>query len=169
MSWNPTQQIINLAPILDNLLGYIADNQGDAHKFANDDDAMDDYTIYPNATGRLATKFPQLLVLRHGHAGESAETENGDVLVITWRLLFEGAVSGRDTDELVVTARRYAYALESMLANIPTASLSTDISHAFLANYSTEFDQIGQGGKSASSWVQVWQTACEFKLISAAF
>lgn len=168
MSWQPTQQVIDVSPVIDNILAYIAANQGEANTWAFGN-TVDDLHLYPNVTGRTATKFPQLIVIAHRHRGEAGETDNGDVLMITLETLFEVAVSGKDHTQLVIDARKYAHALESMLANITTEDISADISHAYVESYETSFDEIGQGGKSASSWLQIFQTRCEFKLIASAY
>lgn len=168
MSYTPTVQVVDLTSVIDNILAYITATQTDAHSWAFGK-AMPDYTLYPNVTGRTATKFPQLMVVRHQHRGEEGETANGDVLVITLELLLEGAVSGRNHEQLVKDARTYAYALESMLANMTKDDISTDLSAAYLETYASTFDEVGRGGLNASSWIQMFQTACEFKLITSRY
>lgn len=174
MTWAPKNKVVDLTTVVDNLLGYIDANQSDAHKWANGGAAMPDYKkLYPNASGRLAAIFPQLLVLNQEHSAEDSETADGDLLIIRVALTLEGTMTGPNEDELVLTAKKYALALESMLANVNSASLTANanqIMHSHLMTYATVFDLIaGYGNKKASSWLQMFQTKCEFRLITSAF
>lgn len=171
MTWAPTKQVIDLSGVVDNLLEYIETNQADAHLWANGE-PLDDYkALYPNATGRLSTKFPHLIVLDQEHKGEDTDTEQGEVLAITLVLTLEGAVTGSNVDTVVNNAKKYALALESMLMNIPSATLTGSASvHGYCAGYQTASDLFkAHGGKTASSWLQIFQTRCEYRLITSAF
>lgn len=176
MAWTPKEQVLDLTPIIDNLLGYIEANDADALAWANGGDAMDEFAgLYPNASGRLATKFPQLIVLDQEIRVQIGGSENeGDILIGTLALTLEGAVMGKDVDPLVQDAKVRAKAVESMLMNIPLATLaagcSPAITSAVCMGYQTAHDQVkGQGGKSASSWLQIWQTRAEYQLTADAF
>lgn len=171
MTWAPDKQVIDLSGVVDNLLGYIETNQAEAHEWANGSPMNDYAALYPNATGRLSTKFPQLIVLDQEHQGEDKETESGDVLMITLALTLEGAITGSNADDLVVTAKKYAYGLESMLINIPSATLTGSASITGIPmGYQTAYDILkGHGGKTAANWLQIFQTRCEYRLITSAF
>lgn len=171
MTWAPTKQVIDLSGVVDNLLGYIETNQADAHLWANGE-PLDDYkALYPNATGRLSTKFPHLIVLDQEHKGEDGETDGGEVLVIHLALTLEGAITGPNADDLVLKAKKYVTALESMLINIPSATLTGSASiHGSPMGYQTAYDILkGHGGKTAANWLQIFQTRCEYRLITSAF
>src|SRR5687768_12373809 len=124
MPWTPKKKVVDLTKIVDNLLTYLAAQDTDALVWTQplvDPPLAPFAAFYSNASGRLATKFPQLIVLDQEHAAEEAETEDGDVLVIPFVLTLEVAITGSNTDTLVANTKKYALALESMLANIPSA------------------------------------------------
>lgn len=175
MTWAPTNKVVDLTKVVDNLLGYIEAQQTDALVWAKDtsDDALPDFAgIYPNATGRLATKFPQLIVLDQEHLAEAGDTDNGDIVRITLALTLEVALTGPDADALVLTTKKYGLALESMLVNIPAATLTADskaTTHGYLAKYQTVYDVVVGYKKEASNWLQIFQTRVEYVLLTGAF
>lgn len=170
MSWTPAQNVIDFTAVIDNLLGYIEANDADALAWANGGEPLEEFAeFYSSITGRIATKFPQLIVLSQAHSVEEGETDNGEVLVVKLPLVFEGAIKGRNAEEACNTAKRYSYALESMLVNIPSLSLTGDADiTASLTEYATRYDEPGQLNKS-SSWLQVFQTRCEYQFITSVF
>ena len=115
MAWNPTQNVVDLTPVIGNLLAYVEANQQDALEWAHGSSGIDPFAaIYPNAAGWLRSLYPYLMVVTHQDRGEDAETENGDVIVTTFTLLFEVAVKG-NADELPTLTKEYDRALRSML------------------------------------------------------
>jgi hypothetical protein len=169
MSWNPTKQVIDLTGLVDNTLRYIGENQAEAIRWASGE-RLPAMTLYPSASGRLATKFPQLLVLSQEHGVAEGAIENGDVLVIDVALLFEGALTHHNLDELVQRSKQYARAVDSMLENIPPAVLLPEASHAWATGRRVVFDvPTGYGQKRASSWIQIYQIRADFRVIAPAF
>jgi len=168
MVWNPSKQVIDVSPVVTNLLAYIASNQTDALIWANGGAGLADFAkFYPSASGRLGSIFPHLMVIDQEDEGEDAETENGDVLLTGLRLRLEGAVTGADADELAVTAKIYDTAVKSMLVNIPGATLTgSQATNAYPIQMGTVFDVVG---KYKTSYIQVWQTSIIYKLIASAF
>lgn len=173
MAWVPQKQVIDLTLIVSNLLSYIGTNDADALAWSNGGTALAQFAgLYPNATGRLSTLFPQIIVLDQEHLSEESETEEGDVLVVKLALTLEIALTGPNADTLVLTTKKYAMALESMLANIPAATLTAGSlvqTHASLTRLQTAFDQVQGAAKNASSWLQIFQTRVEYQLITPAF
>ena len=171
MAWTPRIKVPDLTGVVDNLLGYIRDNQADAHEWANGSPMKDYAALYPNAAGRLTTKFPQLLVIDQEHKGEEGKSDDGELLVIRLALTFEGAVTGNNADTLVNTAKAYGMALESMLVNIPGATLCagmTNTTHGVCMTYQTVYDVLKGTGKTGSTWLQIWQTQVEYELTGEA-
>lgn len=172
MAWTPTKNVVDLTKIVDNLLNYIEDEQTDALTWANGGTSgLDDFaSFYTNASGRLYTKFPSLMVLGQQDDGEEAETDEGDVLVTTLDLIMEVTLSGPNADDLVLTTKVYDLALKSMLANIPAATLTADskvATHAVIIQLGTKFDVLNK--LSAKVFIQVFQTEVIYKLITRAF
>lgn len=168
MAWTPTIQVVDATRPVENLLAYIEEYGADAIQWANGGTALPDFaTLYSNASGRLGTQFPLLMVLN-----QQMETDlTGDALVAGLEITLEGAVTGSDTDELVYTSKAYAMAVESMLANISSDDLmagSYKSTHAALFELRTVFD-ILHGFKTANSWLQIFQTKVIYKLTTSAF
>src|SRR4051812_38784505 len=118
MAWPPQSKanVFDVAPLADNLLGYIESNQTDALAWANGGSGLADFAkFYTNASGRMQTTFPSLLIL-----GQRIESDLEEAMQADWQLVLEGAISGPNTDQIVADAKRYGQALESMLANIPS-------------------------------------------------
>lgn len=169
MTWAPETNVVDLRLAADNILGYIGDNQSEAHAWANGGTALPDYQkLYSNAAGRLGSLFPSLMILDQEDEGEEAETENGDVLLTGLKLTFECTVTGSDPDELVLTTKKYDMALKSMLANIPSATITANglvTAHAWVKQIGTKYD-ILRGQKTANSFLQIFQTQVIYKLLS---
>ncbi len=170
MAWTPAIQVADLTKIADNILSYIETNDADALFWANDSVALPEFAkLYSNASGRLATLFPQLIVLDQEHLTEEGTTDEGDVLVIPVALTLEVAITGSNADVLTLTTKKYAKALESMLANITSAELTNGMAtntFAECTSLQTAFDVIQGYQKAASSWMQIFQTRVTYKLIS---
>ena len=166
--WTPENKVLDVVNVVDNLLAYIGDNQTDALEWANGGTPMDDFaSLYPNAPGRLISKFPALICLSQAY-----ETDlTGDLLIAGLELKFEGAVTGPNLDDLTLNTKRYAMAVESMLANVPSATLSagaTNTIQATLFEIGTAFDLTGQL-KTANSFLAIFQTKAIYKITGAAF
>lgn len=175
MAWTPKEQVLDLTPLIDNILGFIETNDDDALAWASGltvGETAPFAGIYSNASGRLATLFPQVMVLDQ-EVSVKPNDNQGDVLNGILALTFEGAVTGKTADETTQTAKVYAKAVESMLVNLTTsliAATSPQITDAICLGYQTAHDQVkGAAGKSASSWLQIWQTRVEYRLIAEAF
>jgi hypothetical protein len=64
MAWAPQKQVIDLSQIADNLLGYIEANQVEVLDWASNGDGLTPFAkFYTNASGRLQTIFPSLMIL----------------------------------------------------------------------------------------------------------
>jgi hypothetical protein len=166
MAWAPQKQVIDLSQIADNLLGYIEANQVEVLDWAGDN--LNPFAkFYTNASGRLQTIFPSLMIL-----SQTCETDiSGDILVAGLELTLEATIGGPNADELVANTKLYAKSVESMLANIPSATLTANsdpIMTAALFEIETRLD-ILRGQQSPTAFLQIFQTRCVFRLTASAF
>lgn len=166
MVWSPHYQVVDYSQVADNLLTYIDANQTEALNWANGGSGLADFAkFYTNAVGRLQTTFPSLMVLAY-----RAETNlEGDLLESGMQITMEGTVSGNDTDQLVQDAKRYAKAVESMVANIPSAALTANSDPAMTARLfevESVFDILRPW---TSGYLQIFQTRCIYVLSTGVF
>ena len=77
MTWAPKNQVLDLTPIVDNLLAFIDTNDEAALEWASGDTLPGFKGLYPNATGRLATLFPQIIVLDQECAVKEGDNTGG--------------------------------------------------------------------------------------------
>ena len=169
MAWTPQKNVVDLTKIVDNLLAYIEQNDDAALLWANDNaEALPEFAkLYSNASGRLGTIFPSIMVLTQADEGEESEWQGGDVLLTGLQLTFEVTLTGSKADELVLTTKKYERALKSMLVNCPPATLYADSSivDAFMKQIGTKFD-ILRGQKTANSYLQIFQTTVLYALVT---
>jgi hypothetical protein len=160
MTWTPQYKVIDQRLLAQNLLAYMEANQTDALTWANDGPGLSDFQkFYTNASGRLQTIFPCLMVL-----GQQVETGLEDSLQADFRLVLEGAVSGSDTDELVASAKVYAMAVESMAVNIPSTTLMANAKHYHSA-YVTELNTVQDVvNRITSGFLQVFRTTITYRV-----
>lgn len=167
MSWAPTNQVVDLTTLIDNWLAYVEANCQDALEWANGGSPglQEFQVLYSNLTGRLQTIFPQHMVI-----AQTVETDlAGDILIAGWQLVLETAIAGPDADELATNTKRYGRAIESMLSNIPSATLTANSSptmHAALFELETRYDETQ---RSTPGFIQVFQTRAVFRLTQSAY
>jgi hypothetical protein len=168
MPWTPQQQVIDLSQLADNLLGYIEANQTAALSWANGGAGLDDFAkFYTNASGRLQTIFPSLMILTQ----RAEEDLAGDALQAGWEGTLEATVSGGDPDMLVANTKLYEKAIKSMLANIPSDTLTANsdpITRAHIFEIETRFD-ILRGQSKATGFLQIFQVRFVYSLLAEAF
>jgi hypothetical protein len=165
--WTPTKQVIDLTPIAENLLSFIEANDEDALVWAGGVDLAEFAATYTNASGRLQTRFPCLMVL----AQESETDLAGEANIAGFQMTLEGTVSGPEPNQLVSDTKKYAKAVESMLANIPSATLTAGCdppNTATLFEIETRLD-ILRGIATPSAYLQIFQIRCVYQLIAQAF
>lgn len=163
MAWTPELNVVDLTPVIDNLLGYIGGNQTDALTWANGGTGLDDMTLYSNAAGRLASQYPQLIVLTQSDEGE---LESDTLLTTEFRIRLEVAVMGT-ADELPAKAKTYDLAVRSMLVNIPNATMTAGMkttTRLWKRDWpATVYDILRGGtGKQANSFLQIFQTEATY-------
>lgn len=162
MTWAPQYKVADVTEVVDNLITYFEANQSDALEWAGVEDGGF-ARFYPNAPGRLISKFPSLVFLDQRY-----ETDlSGDALLVGLELRMEGCVTGGNLDTLTLTTKRYAMAMESMLANVPSATL-TDSGHATLFEIETGYDLAGQL-KNANSFLAIFGIRCLYKIVASAY
>lgn len=168
MAWTPAAKIIDLVPVADNLLAYIQANQTDALEWANGGPGLNDFAkLYTNASGRLQTMFPSLMILAQAEEPDIA----GEVLLSGLQLTLEGTISGGDADQLVLDTKKYAKAVASMLMNIPSASLmagTDDVTHSQIHELETKYD-ILRGQQGSTAFLQIFQIRCLYALVGRAY
>lgn len=167
MTWAPAKQVIDTSPLIDNWLAYVDAQDADALAWANGGQGMLEFQgLYSNATGRLQTVYPQHMVIR-----QAIETDlTGDILIAGWQLVLETALSGPDADELATDTKKYGKAVESMLSNIPSATLTNNADpelNATLFELETRYDETRN--LPTPGFIQIFQTRCVFRLTTAAF
>jgi TRAP-type mannitol/chloroaromatic compound transport system substrate-binding protein len=167
MTWAPTKQTVDLTQIVDNLLAYIDAQDADALEWANGDPGLAEFAgLYSNATGRVQTKFPQMVVLT-----QTIETDlAGDILIAGYQLVLETAVTGANADELATNTKIYGKAVESMLSNIPSATLTANSSPAITATLfelETRYDETRR--LPTPGFIQLFQTRAVYRLMQAAY
>lgn len=181
MTWDPREQVFDLTPLVDNLLAYIELNAPAALAWASGGNEGEFPTfkgLYPNATGRIATLFPQVMVLDQEIVVKPSDNQ-GDLLNGIFALTWEGAVTGKTADETTLKIKTYSKALESMLVNCVLERTADntlkiadgcdpEITDAVCLGYQTAHDQVGKIKKS-SNWLQIFQTRVEYRLTTPAF
>lgn len=154
MTYNPKANVIDLTQIAGNLLTYIEENQDGALAYFGKPELQGFQKFYTNASGRLQTIFPSLMVLT-----QSSETDlSGDALIAGLQLTLEGTVSGPDPDELVENTKFYSTALESMLVNIGSTELmanSKNLHRSYVSELETRLDVLRP---NTSGFLQIFQT-----------
>lgn len=126
MVWNPTERATDIRAISPNLLAYFRTNQTQALNWANSGTGLADFAvIYNTNEGLLYTIFPNLMVFRERH--RSRFTDGGQDIEYSFDFIYE--VAGADATALRVNAKKYGYALESMILNIPSATLMNGVSN----------------------------------------
>lgn len=161
MAWTPRIHVVDYTTLVDNLLDFIKSNHEDALEWAGGS-GLDDYQkFYTNATGRLQTIFPSLMVLTQDGDGSVP----GEVLDGNWTVTLEGTVSGSDPDELVRNIRFYWKALESMIVNIESETLTTGCSPPMHIHVDEEpKTKVDIARLHTSGFLQIFQTQIKYKL-----
>lgn len=162
MTWAPELNVIDLSPVIDNLLGYIETNQQDAFDWANGGPGLAPFAaIYPNAAGWLKSIFPYLLVIVQQDEGETG----GDTLLnTTFRCRLEMAIMGK-ADELPLLTRKYDLAVRSMLVNIPSETLCAGMKTETVLwkqDWPASVYDVLRGSKTANSFLQIVQTEMSY-------
>lgn len=167
MTYVPTKQVVDLTPLIDNLKAYVIDTDNEALAWANGGTGMTEFQeFFTNARGRTQTIFPQILVLT-----QTIETDlSGEILIAGWQVVLEVAVAGPDADDVATDTKRYGKAVESMISNIPSATLTANTSpamNAFLHELETRYDETR--AIPTPGFIQVFQTRALFSLTQAAY
>lgn len=164
MPWDPQFKVIDQRPLAANILSYISDNQTDALNWANGGPGLDDFAkFYTNASGRLQTQFPCLMVLSQGLGTDLT----GDGLQSAFQIVLEGAVSGTDPDTLVDNTKRYAMAVESMVLNMPSDEFTLGANQyhkGFVIEIETIHDVVT---RITSGFLQVFQVRLTFNILTS--
>lgn len=168
MAWTPAQSVNDVSVIADNLLTFIDTNQADAMAWAGIQ-SQRFAKLYPNAAGRLASIFPNLMIIRQRQANDFT----GEILLSAVEITLEGAATSGDADELTITSKQMAMAVESMVLNMQPADLmlnSVTNGFARVIELETEFDILrGAGGRGATNFLQLWQTRIVWQIYTQGF
>ena len=169
MAWTPDAKVFDFRHIGQNLLDFVEANQQDALVWAGGPGLKVFEKFYTNASGRLQTIFPSLMILDQTTTTDLEDINEGDVA-----LTFEATVTGGDADQLVADTKTYAMALESMLVNIPPASLMAGAlitQRSYIVELATAFD-ITRGfgtGTTPTAFMQIFQTRVVYRLQASGY
>lgn len=163
MPWTPEFKVIDQRPLATNLLAFIETNQTDALAWANGGPGLADFAkFYTNASGRLQTQFPCLMVLSQGIG-----TDLEDQLASAFQIVLEGAISGPDPDVLVDNTKRYAMAVESMVLNMTSDEFTENTNQyhkAIVTEMETRHDIVT---RITSGFLQVFQVRLTFNIFAS--
>src|SRR5687768_10955793 len=152
MAWAPEFNVFDFRSIGQNLLDYVETNQDDAIVWAGGSGLKVFEKFYTNASGRLQTIFPSLMILDQTTATDLEEAMTGGV-----EMTLEATMTGPDADGLVSDPKIYAMALESMLVNIPSGALlagAMEPAKAYIMEMQTVFDIIRGYTAAATPYLQ---------------
>lgn len=110
--------------------------------------------------------FPSLIILDDGNATDF----DSDVLQSAYKATFEIMVSGKIAANVPGAAKRYAYALESMLRNIPRSSMLfgvTGITDARCSGIETSYDML-KNNEQKTVFYQLFQTEVIYDIWTSA-
>jgi hypothetical protein len=131
MAWAPTEVATDVRAVVGNLFAYIAANQTAALTWSSPSTALADLTLYRTAEVRAKTDFPHLGIVRR----RITTDDQNDGLHVRYELTFEMEIAAEfakdaRTDaltQLQADSDNYSYAIESMLVNIPNATLFASV------------------------------------------
>ena len=121
MAWEPLLYTKSRKVVAANLLAHIKANMADALAWAHGSPLEDFRAVYNSKVGRVATKLPVLMVARAGT--KAATRDDGLGLDVAHVFGFEMKIKGSDPEEMNERADDYLTALDSVIRNIPYATL----------------------------------------------
>lgn len=168
MAYAPTQKVIDTRFIGRNILAYVEATQEEALPWANDGEDLKTFQQFADSlANRLKPVMPSIAI-----ADDSQATIfDGDVLQPVYRIVFEVMIGGANPNGLFTQAKRYAYALESLLLNIPSATVTADSENLISvkpSTFETDFDAIGVND-SKNYFMQMFQTKATYLLTASAY
>lgn len=163
MAYAPKQNVIDARALSSNLLAFITTTQADALTWANKGTPLKVFQqITVSVANRNQPVFPSLAV-----ADQSVAVDfEADVLQGGYRVRYEVMISSPSSEILPELAKKYAYALESMIANINTSVFlgsQTTISNSRLSSIETKYSEL-QTNEQHNAYLQVFQTQADFIL-----
>jgi hypothetical protein len=128
MVWSPTLKSTARHFIAKNILAFIEANQTEALAWAKAQllyagDVPNFVTVFNSSAGRVVAIWPNLMLIRAGTA--TAEAPDDYSVAEVHDFAFELAIAHGDPDTLTALCEVYIVAVDSMLRNIPRASLIT--------------------------------------------
>jgi hypothetical protein len=126
LTWAPANAATDIRPLSPNLLQFFRDNQTEVLDWANGGPGLDDFQVIYNTDegSHQNSIFPNLQVFSESHR----TTFRNDGLHVEYSLTLIAEMAGTDATQLRLDAKNYGYALESMLMNVPTATLMNGLS-----------------------------------------
>jgi hypothetical protein len=169
MSWNPKIQIIDTRFIGRNILAFVETNDEEALLWANDNTPLKEFQqLTESVANRIKPIYPSLAIEREGNATDY----RGDILPGGYEITLEALIYGTDASALPPMAKKYAYALESMLANVTGAEMFEGTSQQIvvkLVEIETQYDEIGAANKMKTAFIQEFRTKAVFSLHATAY
>ena len=141
MSWNPALKVANKRQIAANLLNFVKANQEDALAWAKTQAGLSEtvkkFITFDDALGdRDSPNVPSLAI----SDDDDASDYTADMTNAAYRLTFLARIQNADFNKVVRQARVYSLCLESLIRNIPTATLLAD---THIDNYTLETIETG--------------------------
>src|SRR4051812_27600224 len=113
-AWDPQVNVFDESIIVSNISTWLQANQIEALKWANGGVALPSIKNF-YVSPRTVTDFPTLSFLQSSHDSDWVN----DILEIKLELMIEIALIHGNRDTAAAYVKRYAMAIESMLANMP--------------------------------------------------
>lgn len=160
MPWTPTLNVTDVRPILENLLAFIRTNNADAFLWAHGSALTAFVTVYNSALGRIKTDFPHLNTVTVERTCEEFDGYLDIVLSFT----FEAEITGTDLTQLKLNVESYMYGLESMVQNIPHATLLNTMTAAKRFGLDIEIPRVSYGEPSAFQSNFIWTPTMDVRI-----
>ena len=166
--WNPAEQIIDTRYLGRNILSFVSANQTEALNWANDGTDLKPFKQFSESViNRAEPIFPSLAILSERNATDFA----GDIIASAFEITFEAMITGTVPADLPLLAKKYKHALESMLLNIPAASIlmnAQTVTSFRVDSIETDFDEI-KTNDMRNSFMQMFQTKVVYVLYTGAY
>jgi hypothetical protein len=89
---------------------------------------------------------------------------SGEILLSGLEITLEGTIAGNETDSLVKNAKIYAKAVESMIMNIPSETLTANSDPVMYAAFFEQASVLDILRPYSSGFLQIFQTRCLYRL-----
>lgn len=140
MAWTPTYKVIQARQTVPNLFTYFETNQADALLWAHGSALIPFQEFSDGVQNRAFPIFPSIAFKRDS----SRTVGDGEVLQVEYSVVFEMVIENATPGAAVAQARSYLTAIQSMMANIPDATLlaNTDANAVTTIEIADNFEEV---------------------------